>query len=415
MINYYRHTIIGLFKLLNEIKGTPDDIIKSLNIQLTLIKKITYIEKRIAKEKGNIDKIRLDINSTENKLLKIKLSKAINYKRSLIFEYKRIIHIYKSIGDGLAFIYVNKYDIKPLIFKQESGFISGKKGLRKEVEILKSIFDEGRIALLNDITNCLKYGDITVPVDGFPVIIEVKNKKIYSKRNNRQQEGIKKVMEYLITDETENLYNDVGRMKRENLMVEEKNYINKLNTIIEKAFIMGAYTEKIEEGLYCSVVYDEDCDDFLNILKEEIKLPYVFFINAIKYETTGYYPLTLSINSPNNLFDFYAGNMLITIAVDLDYINKTLNRYGLSLTQQDNESYPFLVTWIGESEENYLSFSMHFWGRIAYEFLCLEWFIEEIIEKAKSIRNQANQEGTSPNSGFPFGARSRGNGGRIEG
>jgi hypothetical protein len=335
-------------------------------------------------EKNDIEKLRIEIDTADNKPHKIKLSNTIKHKRSKILEYKRIIHIYKSIGDGLAFTYIDKYDIKPLSFKQNCGFLWGKKGLGKEIATLRAIFMEKRIALLNDITNCLKYGDITIPIEGFPLTIEVKSKKKYSKRNCRQEEGIKKVMDYLMNDETESLYIETGKMKRVSLFSQERNHLIELNGIIEKAYKDGACMKKVESGLYYYVAYVEE-DEHIKTLIEEIESPCVFFINEFKYVTTGYYPLTLCINNPDRLLDLYAGNMLITVVVDLDYVREVFKKNGLILSHKKDEKFPFMVSGIDDSDGNYISFSEHFWGRIGCEFLSLDWFVNEILNETKNI------------------------------
>lgn len=77
----------------------------------------------------------------------------------------------RQMGDSIAFSYFNKYDLKLLCWKQSAGFISGKKGLDKELKIFKSYFESGEFAILNDITNSLRFGDITISKNGKPDII----------------------------------------------------------------------------------------------------------------------------------------------------------------------------------------------------------------------------------------------------
>ena len=45
-----------------------------------------------------------------------------------IEEYRWILDIHQSIGDGIAYTFIHKLDIKPLNFKESAGFLSGKKG-----------------------------------------------------------------------------------------------------------------------------------------------------------------------------------------------------------------------------------------------------------------------------------------------
>jgi hypothetical protein len=100
----------------------------------------------------------------------------------------------KAIGDGVAFLYLSKWDLKTMVFKEKPGFISGKEGLSLERRVLREAFARGGFAILNDLTTCLRYGDLTVPgAEGF-MIIELKSggTGARSDRAKRQVEKIEK-------------------------------------------------------------------------------------------------------------------------------------------------------------------------------------------------------------------------------
>ena len=126
--------------------------------------------------------------------------------RSPCGEYRRLIVVFREIGDCLAFTYLDKYDIKPMAFKQSPGFVSGKKGTRFERRCLRRIFANGTIAILNDLTNCLRYGDLTVPVGGMPNLMELKSGKASGWRDDRQIERLSRLSVYLTTDRVTDWY-----------------------------------------------------------------------------------------------------------------------------------------------------------------------------------------------------------------
>src|SRR5215213_9814528 len=188
---FFRHkkSLINLFGNLRELQRDPHrNIALCLEIQETLIKKLSYLEKRInnLKEQSGDHKRNLRGGSgriSKAEAAKIKASIKDNHYKIDVYQYLQ--RIYKSVGDGLAFTYINKWDIKPLAFKESPGAISGKSGGKFERQVFKSAFHSGHIAILNDLTNCLRYGDITaITEDGFR-LIELKAVKSELHLNDR--------------------------------------------------------------------------------------------------------------------------------------------------------------------------------------------------------------------------------------
>lgn len=381
MLGYYKQSLLDAFKRLKEIQRqsgrSPE---KSLELQMILIARIISLEKRIRRNKLHIETLRKDFSKTISMEVQIQKGQEIKMLKAVNLEYKRIISIFKAVGDGLAFIYLDKWDVKPLVFKESSGFISGKKGLSKELSILKGLYEDNKVSILNDITNCLRYGDITVPINGFPYVIEVKSSDAYTERTKRQAEKIKKVLNYLLTDTTEDLYG-TGPMKRVNLHYPEKNYIKELNACIETSYKNGYCVHKVENGLFYWIEDRPDCNNFLDSIFSQITQPFVFFVNSIKHDALGYYPFTLSIAEPERLYDFYRGEFLITVIVDMSILSNKLLKKGIILQYQEG-LYPLIMLNKSKSHNaGQFKVSEHYWGRIGFEFLSLNSFVKEIIKK----------------------------------
>lgn len=167
MIYRYRKNLVNLFARLNRVAEDPSgNRLECLAIQEKLLRSISYIEGRIRslKLQRKEYKIRLAL-TVEPRLTK---QEAVQIKAGLVQidqaldAYKSLIHIFKEIGDGLAFTYLDRWNIKPVSVRESPGFISGKQGSRMERKVLRSVFMAGGVAILNDITNNLRHGDVTV-------------------------------------------------------------------------------------------------------------------------------------------------------------------------------------------------------------------------------------------------------------
>ncbi|MFC2088320.1 hypothetical protein ACFLSX_01870 [Calditrichota bacterium] len=252
MIGRYKKTIVTLFKILHEAKKEPfENIQKWLTLQEALINKLIYIENRIRfckKEIKEINKYRKDANKRlakeESQKLKSNL-KTLKYK---IEDYRWIILILKSIGDGIAFTFIHKFDIKPQKFKESTGFISEKKGLVLEKKILRYSFKRGIVAILNDLTSVLKYADITLLTDDGILPIEAKSSEVHNAKTIRQIKKINKLYKYLKEDVTSNLYGDGAEvMRRVEIVNPEINYIETFNGLLSSAEKEGIDYSKFRE------------------------------------------------------------------------------------------------------------------------------------------------------------------------
>ena len=144
----------------------------------------------------------------------------------------------------------------------------------------------------------------------------------------------------------------------------------------------------IEDGLYYFAATDDyGYEHFQNMIAKTKGPPMVLFLNQYKYENIGYYPLTLSINNPEALFDFYCGNIIIMVIADRQVISERFSNHGLevkfthagyvmSITQKNSTRYKSTLT---------LNVSSHFLARLAFEFVSLDWFIKELVVRHNNL------------------------------
>ncbi len=396
MLTYYNRTLSKLFADLQLVRAKPlESQGTCLEIQETLIQKITYMERKIQKFKAQVreytgflkTKHSTPLTKDEAKLLKSE----IEYSQYLIDEYQNLQQIFRSIGDGLAFIYLDTWDIKPMAFKQSAGALSGKKGARLERKVLRKIIKSGKIAILNDLTNCLRHGDITVIEDSLPQIFEVKSSKARNDRTKRQIENIEKVLEYLYTDSAEGLYGSKLKIQRTAGHSKAKYHADELNKVIDEALVKGHSWLKIEDGLYYFADLAPGSSKISEVIAKCVAPPIVCFLNMDKYAHRAYIPLALSIKNSKALLKFYAGELMLLVFIDPSVMVEHLNSKGFALEFDKEGDYALTVRSLSESEDKsgILNISHHMFSRISYEFLSLKWFLNDIVYRFPKLRTLA--------------------------
>jgi hypothetical protein len=384
----YREELMSLFTDLNCLKANPKDLELCFSIQEKLIDRIRSIEYRIRVAKKEIAVLRDSIKNDRLSREQVQKLRYIIKRRDLRkFSYDQLLLVFRDIGDSIAFIYLDKWDIKPLCMSKEpAGFISGKRGLRQELLRFRSYQRENKPAIFNDITNSLRHGDITVPTHGVPIIIEVKSGK--SSRNNkraqRQFNRINKISQYLVSNNGEAIYPELEgvAMQRRDLGKKERDHQKKLSSLMKEAISSGRnIMRKIEDGLY----YHIAVTDFSTIEEDMKKLPadakwVCHIVNSEKQVKQAYYPFTLSINEPEALFQFYDGNIWITIFIDINIIEREFSAKGF-IVKFLQDDINFLDLDSPDANLRHAKISLHFFGRVFAEFLSLRWMLEEICNQ----------------------------------
>lgn len=397
LINYYKRSLVDLFARVQEVRDRPLEQRRNcLGIQEDLLRRVVYVEKRIKHLRAEIKELKGTLSGKGP----VRLSKAearqakdrMQLRRQNIEEYREILYLLKSVGDALAFIYFSKWDIKPMAFKENSGHMHGKEGLWHELNLLRVVFEvDGAVAILNDLTNSLRYGDLMVVSKGYWGPIEAKSSYNTSPRAKVQQTELEKMHRYLVEDQTEELYGIPGVTVRSDLLVEERDHVDDLNEIIRVAYKEGFAFSEVEEGLYYYICYDShsggwdlenDMPGGFHLLLEEFKSkqPLFFFVNQNKFNTQGRYPYTLSIRDPQALFDFYSGRLHVNVVVDVEAMSAKFESSGFKMTFVEDDDVALTITNTDPdkaADRWDFAVSRHFFERVAYEFLSLDWLVEE--------------------------------------
>lgn len=391
MLTAYKKTLLDLFSKVQQLPPVPHRNAKAcLEIQEILIHRITYVERGIRKLKAKIKELKRELGTKQ--IVPLTKEEAEQIKQKIesglytIDRYNDLIFIFKSVGDAIAHTYINKWDIKPMVFKESPGFISGKKGCRLERQILRHCSETGITVILNDLTNCLRYGDITVPRgDGPFMLIEAKSsnekQKKLNKRGERQLSGMNKISSYLATDNTQSLFGIKGPFMRFSVKEAEHNNISQLNELIEKCLSSGETYEEVEKGLFYFVSTNSRLEKFKTIL-DACEEPIVGFAHLFKYENLGYYPFTLSIKNPLALYDFYTGRLVIVVIIDSAIIRQRFERFGFSVEIRMDEERPIVIS--KQVSEAPMTIGSHLFNRVFAEFMSLEWLLDELANRVNS-------------------------------
>ncbi len=395
MLSYYRNSILTLISKLRTLRSNPDDLTLLVNIQTILIEKITYIEKKITILKETVKEGKKELR--QKRLPKSeakKLKRATQASREKIKDYQWLLFIFRTFGDGIAFTYLDKWNIKPLTYKDKSpdikenaGFIKGKVGTKQEKKLLLKAVAYNVPAIMTDLTNSLRYGDICLLGETIPRLIEVKSSQNKNERVIRQIQALKSVQSYLDTDEGKNI-RGFPRIKRLNVDIEEINYVTEVNNLIEVALKEGSIVSEVEPGVVYYISTSNAQHDFDNLFSVLHK-PIPFFLNETNNQGqwVSYYPFTLSIEKAENLYRFLNGDLIIVVFVDAEFIEKYARDQAYDVIFLDDPNWFIeLRAATGEIEEiPFFRISHHFFSRVAYEFISLKWILTESMKKTQQI------------------------------
>jgi hypothetical protein len=390
MLNLYRLPLIDLYERVHELES--DRVGKrllALGIQEELLQRIVRAEARIRRRRDFNTQTKFELSKrsnsrdTSNKLRTLHAC-GLDY----IQAQKTLIKCLRSIGDAIAFIYGDRYELKQLVNNGDPGFISGKRGTRLERAILRKSFQWGATAVMNDLTNTLRHGDVTLfrpdlwPDGGSPIfLVEVKSGRGGNKkRAARQQKALEDVMQYIHTDlrQTEN-----GVQMRVPLGEEIRRHDAAITRLVKNLPRRGWATEEVERGLYYIVI---DCEspeasipEAFHILHGKENHQWLFISsNEIRQEVLGYYPFPLSIRDSEGLYRFYNGEFVINIAVDITHINKMIAPKGVFIIPQKDNWWKLNKLYPDDKwGERFISSRTV--GLLGAEFASLRWFIDNIV------------------------------------
>jgi hypothetical protein len=395
VIGRYKKTVVDLLQLLRQFQTQPKNTASLADIQRKLYRAICNVERRSkrAEERAAVARHSLRtgrLPKVQAKHLKRRIESLTSSKQG----YKNLIYLLKSVGDGLAFTIFDRYDLKPLAFKQSPGSLSGKAGRRKELHILHALLKKNIRVILCDLTNVLRYGDICAEKFKLPLPLEIKSSRNENARTDRQIKNLGNMISYLHTDEMEGLYGRPGITKRVALTRRQRGYAHVLGEIIESAEQTNFAAREVELGVHYVVMRHFRASEFEKYFQGRGKSVQFALLNSDKYSGAWapFFPFVLSIDDVEQCFGFAAGAFSILVHIDLDEAVRIAKRRGFALTfdKPKDANFPDHITdddwlwWfkpIKPSVADYFAVGPHMIGRLFFEFASLKWLIASSVDR----------------------------------
>lgn len=385
LIKYYKRRILTFKSKLDSIDPNSSNLQPILDFQSYLIKQIVRDEKRLKRRKDELVTLKRGLRDEKLEKGEAKALKAlIRKKNHSIVGNKYLLYLWRCFGDGLVFKFISKWNLKRFLYeanspeiKQASGNIGGKDGFDQELALLLDAIKNNVPAILCDLTNVIRHGDLCLLGASDPMVIEVKSSKNRNKRVERQFEAIEKIHKYLKED-----VGDVGgveSLQRVELHGEERHHGEIFNKALELSKDRPYVKLSPEKGLYyiiLSAANEKDCDEIFEGHEKMI----IYMLNQAKtgQRWDNYYPFVLSIKDPNNLYRFIAGDVYVLVAISSIALKDMAYDIGyeLELFDYKNDAFVFSKPIEGCNEPFRAIVSEHFSGRLGFEFMTLEWFFE---------------------------------------
>jgi hypothetical protein len=377
-----KKAFLYLGELLRSIEADKDDLasVRALNLRLL---------KEVMRDEGHILRLRDQGRALTHRLKTGRLpkSEASQLRQKIAALERRVtryydqIYFWRCFGDGLAYAYISSFNIKHVFFdttaglpKQESGFISGKAGLEREVAMLEAAIAHGVPAVLSDLTNIVRYGDVCLLGGEDPVPIEVKSRKGLNQRGLRQAAKLAKLTNFLETDQAQD-FRGVPQMRRRACDLPYQDHIEALNACVERAHLNGHDIASPEPGLVYAAYYDDT--PFENLLDDlAMSQPTVFLLNLEKAERNWapYLPFVNSIRDLERLHDFVVGELIVYVVLDLQVLCDQISLPGWRTAVVED----FDLALVFENPETGAQFALsrQFIGRIGFEFASSAWIAE---------------------------------------
>lgn len=319
--------------LLHTLKQDPGRLDLLLPLQKFLVDRILATERTILWTKRSMSRRQANLRSgrlpkVESSNLKSQIKGQKNYIRDL----HQLLFIWKCYGDGVASVYQSSYSLKHLFYdhqyavKQGPGFITGKTGFDWEWKALVAALEAGVPAVLSDITNTIRTGDICLLAGADPYPIEIKSSTAPGKRRSRQEETIEGLLSFFANDYAK-CFRGSPSVRRVAVEVPEVRYELEMNACLESALKDGFSIVRPEPGLIyigCRTALDmmDKVNPYLNnttllrmLTPEESWLPC--------------HPFTLSL-SPGLCYFFISSKVTIFVLIDFLHLKSLFAKHGVT-------------------------------------------------------------------------------------
>ena len=356
--------------------GKPHHLKPLWLLQKLLIREISRAERKIRRTK-------YFLKNAERE----KDDDGIEVLEGRIEEYRHLAYTWRCFGDAVAFLFMDKFALKHTFYntknispRQDAGFMIDKSGSELEISILQSILDGGVPALLTDLTNSIRYGDVVCMIGPDPHIIEVKSGKLDS-RGKRQLKYIRQLNEFYATDEIEN-FRGFDKVKRIISDFDEVCYVDIFNDCAVEAIKNGFSLRNPEDGLHYLAISTSEVEISKIVGGLNLTDPLVFLLNEAKSNRVWepYNPYVLSFVNEEALWEFVWGGLVVIVIYDLDVMKRLAEQEGREIKFSSLESnYAFEIWEPGGGGS--IKMGKHLFNRLAYDFSSPLWLYRFVDQR----------------------------------
>jgi hypothetical protein len=400
MLRRYKRTIYKLTATLRKVEAQKDDYALLLGLQQEIARAVRRSERKIAAlraRKSAIQKVRKKEIQTRETSRKSKAQ--IREAEDQIIVAQFLLFLWRCYGDGIAFLSLDKYALKQTLYnvhdyeaKRPPGPLSKKIGFSREWSVVRGLCKHGVPALLCDITNTIRHGDVCVLIGPDPFLIEVKASHNINPRVLRQVANIEKLQHFLAEDRAED-FRGLREIRRSSVSRPDVDYAANVNACMVESLRIGVGCATPEAGLYYVCIGPAATSDQLS----QVAPPQECLVNfpqAAKSSSTWmpYTPFTLSIRDADALYAFIVDDITLLIAVHIPTMLSLFESRGFHAVLVDDENVAMTITPANfdENKDPRLAISRAFFARVFYEFLSLDWFVENAVHRFKDVEDTSN-------------------------
>lgn len=402
-----RRAFRELVGLLRNIEEDRDDIEAVRELNLRLIDLLLAGEKAIARHSASKKELRRRLRNdrpskAEADLLRRKIKLTDGYIRAQNDQ----VYVWKCFGDALAFTYLDPLSIKHMFFdtsdyevKRDAGRLGGKRGLAAELSVLDDALNHGVPAILCDLTNTLRFGDVCLLGASDPFPIEVKTTPGLNQRGKRQKAKLEKLHSFLENDNANDFRGFRGPTSRI-VSGELKYHDDVLNAAIERAYSDGFATCSPEKGFSIACIKTGDLSDKVEFdqlfASLDLDAPEVFDLNHFKngHGWAFYLPFLITIREPEHLLDFLEGRIYILVFIEGKLLARRFEQNGWEVRYRPNEQYS--IQCLHGETGAYYGVSSQFIARAAFELLSFD----SIVSTQKMMPTHLKEIGEHATSGI---------------
>ena len=372
-----------------------------------MIDSLIAMEKEIQKlqeQRGNLKKLIAQLKVTNDLPRIVNTQREISELEKTIdgLRYQRETTLF--LGDVIALKLLDQDTIKHFFGHPSPGFISGKSGLKAEIEAAKHFFAKGYMVLFNDLTRSLPLGDLTLRKGGEVRTFEVKsNPREYATREAFRQIATPIVIhEYMKRDVTpvpvtlpdktvkEAGFDPAGKKAGYAIQLESE-IVEKLHFDIAGTVFKGVYKLPVVEIHGGAKHYLACCRRNVAALRtklEEMTRSGDWIVSNIRKRVTEYGdlpPFGLYFK-PESTVDVITGEIIIVSAFSMQELAEQLKAKKITLSWEGRDSdllpmdfepnYPL----DGEFQIQTKNICQWHWLRVLYSLLSLETFVDRCAE-----------------------------------